>query len=557
MPSQDRPHFRFWPRLLPREITLPQTTLWTNLEVAALRYPDKPAFIYAHQPLSYRELKAQAEALAGWLQQQAGIARGDRVLLYMQNCPQFAAAYYSILRADAVVVPVNPMNRVEELAHYLRDTDARAAICAADIAPFLVQAGATLSPTSRPVRLLVTHYTDAAPAAGLPEALAAQHALPEGAAAWTDALANAAAPGAARAGPDDLAVMPYTSGTTGHPKGCMHTHRTVMHNVVGGALWGQTNADTVSLLVLPMFHVTGMTSGLNGTIWAGATAVLQPRWNRDEAAALIARYKVTSWTNISTMAIDLLASPRLAEYDLSSLKHIGGGGAAMPEAVAQRIRDLWGLSYVEGYGLSETIAQTHVNPMDRPKLQCLGIPYVGTDARVVDADTLVELPAGEVGEIIVHGPQVFQGYWRNPDATAAAFVEFDGRRFFRTGDLGRMDEEGYFFITDRLKRMINASGLKVWPAEVETLLFKHPAIQEACVIGARDARRGETVKAFVVLREPMRGQVTADDIIAWSREHMAAYKVPRIIEFVDALPKSGTGKVMWRALQERQNAQSS
>ncbi|MBU6436601.1 MAG: AMP-binding protein, partial [Betaproteobacteria bacterium] len=197
---------------------------------------------------------------------------------------------------------------------------------------------------------------------------------------------------------------------------------------------------------------------------------------------------------------------------------------------------------------------SHTNPPDAAKLQCLGIPYLGTDARVVHPDTLAELPPGEVGEIIICGPQVFKGYWQRPEATEAAFVEFEGKRFFRSGDLGRTDDDGYFFITDRLKRMINASGFKVWPAEVETMLFKHPAVQEACIIAAHDAYRGETVKAVVVLREAFKGTTSADDIIAWSREHMAAYKVPRLVEFVDVLPKSGSGKVMWRLLQEKEQA---
>jgi len=210
--------------------------------------------------------------------------------------------------------------------------------------------------------------------------------------------------------------------------------------------------------------------------------------------------------------------------------------------------------FAEGYGLTETAAPSHSNPPERAKLQCLGIPFFGVDSRVVDPLTLKELPVGEVGEIITRGPMVFKGYWKHPEATAEAFVQFDGREFFRTGDLGRMDEEGYFFMTDRLKRMINASGFKVWPAEVEMLLYKHPAIQEACIISAKDAYRGETVKAVVVLRVAAKGQTTVEDIIGWARENMAAYKVPKIVQFVEALPKSGSGKVMWRLLQDQEAA---
>jgi len=221
----------------------------------------------------------------------------------------------------------------------------------------------------------------------------------------------------------------------------------------------------------------------------------------------------------------------------------------MPQAIAQRLLEQYGLKYLEGYGLTETAAPSHTNPFENPKQQCLGIPYMSTESRVIDPETLQELPTGESGEIITHGPGVFQGYWKRPDATRAAFIEFEGKSFFRTGDMGRVDEDGYFFMTDRLKRMINASGFKVWPAEVELLMFRHPAIQEACIISMKDDYRGESVKAIVVLRATHQ-DTTAQQIIDWCRENMAVYKIPRAVEFVETLPKSGSGKVMWRLLQE-------
>jgi fatty-acyl-CoA synthase len=225
----------------------------------------------------------------------------------------------------------------------------------------------------------------------------------------------------------------------------------------------------------------------------------------------------------------------------------------MPAAVAQRLEDQ-GIIYFEGYGLSETMAATHVNPPGGPKKQCLGIPIYDVDSRVVDPLTLRELPTGEVGEIVTHGPQVFSGYWNKPEDSAQAFIDIDGKRFFRTGDLGKVDEDGYFFMVDRLKRMINASGFKVWPSEVESLMYEHPAVAEACVIGTKDAHRGETVKALVVLRSEWRGRIDALEIIDWCRQTMAAYKVPRIIVLVEALPKSGSGKIQWRELQNLENA---
>ena len=267
---------------------------------------------------------------------------------------------------------------------------------------------------------------------------------------------------------------------------------------------------TVRLAVLPFFYVTGMQGSMSGPLFTGATVVLLPRWDRDPPPG---------WSSATG---------------------------------AQKPFDM-GITYVEGYGLSEIIAPSHINPPEQAKKPCLVVPLYDVDSRVVDAD-FRELPPGEAGEIVTCGPQVFRGYWNNPQATAAAFVDIDGKRFFRTGDIGRIDDDGYFFMVDRLKRMINASGYKVWPAEVEALLYGHPAIQEACVIGATDAHRGETVKAIVVIKEASRGQVSEQDVIDWARANMAAYKAPRIVAFVDALPKSATGKILWRALQEKQQA---
>jgi fatty-acyl-CoA synthase len=374
----------------------------------------------------------------------------------------------------------------------------------------------------------------------------------KGMVSWQQAMQNGASATDVPVGPDDLAVIPYTSGTTGAPKGCMHTHRSVMHTAVAPAEFCRLAKDQTALAALPMFHVTGLQNGVNAVVYIGGTTVVMTRWDRLCAAMLIQRYRITSWVAIPTMLFDFLAQPGLDQFDLNSMKVLSGGGAAMPKAVAEKIQSLWGLRYVEGYGLSETMATTHNNPTHRAKPQCLGIPIQDTDAIVVDPDTLQILPGNEVGEILLHGPQVFQGYWGLPDATESAFVEIDGVRYFRTGDLAYVDDEGYFFLVDRLKRMINASGYKVWPAEVESWLYAHPAIQEACVIGFRDAQRGESVKVVAVLRAGH--SVTAEELIAWSRQHMAAYKVPHAVEFVEQLPKSATGKVMWRVLQEREFA---
>ena len=555
-------HSRFWPARLPRELVIPDTTLWFNLEVSARRYPNKAAYIFFGQPLTFSQLHRQAQQLAGWLQQ-AGVARGDRVLLFMQNCPQFVVAFYAIQRADAVVVPVNPMNRADEFEHYITDAQAKVALTTADLASIVAEANGHVGEAIKLRHIVATRLAEAMPAEVAPEEtpadavltwLMADPVLPPGCVRWTDALAAGFDPGPTAAQADDMALLPYTSGTTGMPKGCIHTHRTLSPNIVGSALWGHASAETVSLGVVPMFHITGMMYSVLSSVYLGSTIVLMPRWDRELAGRQISRYRVTHWTCIPTMVIDLLGSPNYRRFDLSSLRYLSGGGAAMPQAVAERLQTEFGLTFAEGYGLTETAAPSHANPPERAKLQCLGIPIFGTDCRIVDPVTLAELANNETGEIVTRGPMVFKGYWGHPQATAQAFIELDGKAFFRTGDLGRRDDEGYFFITDRLKRMINASGFKVWPSEVELLLFKCPLVQEACIIGARDPYRGETVKAVVVLKEQARASATEQDIIEWARQHMAAYKVPKLVEFIDALPKSGSGKVMWRQLQERENA---
>ena len=553
-------HFAFWPRRVPHSLTLPETNVYYNLEVSATRYPEKTAMVYYGSEISYRRLVEEVNRFAGYLTQ-LGIGRGDRILLYMQNSPQFVIAYYAILRANAAVVPLNPMYVTEELRYYVQDSEARVAFVGQEvydrIAPLLGQ-----TPLKH---VFVATYSDyLAPHAQqsdipIPDIVAAarKEIQEEGAILWSEALQEQYGPGPLTAGPDDLAVLPYTSGTTGKPKGCMHTHHTVQATLVGAGVWTSMTPNAVILTTLPLFHVTGMQHSMNAPIFNGSSFVLMTRWDREVAAQLIQRYGCTHWTNISTMVIDFLANPKIRDYDLHTLVLVGGGGAPLPEAVGERLYELLGLRYMEGYGLSETISQTHFNPPDRPKLQCLGVPSFDVDARVIDPETLEELGPNQVGEIVCSGPQVLRGYWRRPEETEEVFLTRDGKRFLRTGDLGQYDDEGYYFMVDRLKRMINASGFKVWPAEVESILYNHPAVQEACVIGMADPRRGETVKAFVVVRQEQRGMVSEEEIIEWSKGQMAAYKYPRMVQFVDALPRSVTGKILWRQLQEQERASAS
>jgi len=547
-------HFQFWPAHAMPTLSAPATNVFYNAEVSARRHPDKPYLIFYDTPVTFAAFFEEAQRIAGFLEQRCGVRKGDRVLLYLQNSPQFAIGYYGILRANAVAVPVNPMCLGQEFLRYAKDAGATTAIVSQELYPRIAP---LIGPGDLEQVILVTYsdYLKEPTTLTVPDFVAAprlEAAVP-GVTPWHEVLASGASPGPLTAGPDDLCVMPYTSGTTGIPKGCMHSHRSTMHVLVANMHWFAVPPEMNLLAVAPFFHVTGMQGGMNSPLYNGNTVVVLTRWDREVAARCVERYGVATWTAVPTLIQDFFLNPNLGRYDISSIRRLSGGGAGMPAAVAQRLQDM-GVTYFEGYGLTETIAATHLNPPHRPKQQCLGIPIYGVDSRVVDPLTLRELPAGEVGEIVTHGPQVFQGYWNKPEETAAAFIDLEGRRFFRTGDLGRIDEDGYFFMVDRLKRMINASGFKVWPAEVESFMYRHPAVLEACVIGAKDAHRGETVKALIVLRPEWRERIDAPSLIDWCRENMAAYKAPRIVSFVDALPKSGAGKIQWRELQEREYA---
>ena len=553
----------YWPKGVPRTLSLPQVPLTHYVQVAAERYPNKPAVIFCGSTLSYAALHARVEALAGYLTQRLGVQRGDRVLLMSQNCPQYVAAYYGIMRAGAVVVPVNAMCTPSEIRYYLQDSGARVAMVAQELLP---QVMPLLQPADANAlqAVLVHAYSEGLPAQPasdevpdeVPDVVLAPRQWPDapGLHGLEDAIAQALPAPAEHPHSDDLCVLPYTSGTTGHPKGCMHTHATVLASNMAAQVWRSMHMDSVFLAVAPLFHMLGMQGGLNVPITLGATVVMLPRWHAASAARLIEKHRVTTWSAPPAMLIDFFANPAAAQRDLSSLSALAGGGAAMPETVANLLQTRFGIAYNEAYGMTETASFLLGNPPARGKRQCLGVITPGVDARIVDPETLRELPVGEVGELVTRGAQLMRGYWQNEQANQTSFFELDGQTFFRTGDLASVDEEGYFFMRDRLKRMVNVSGFKVWPAEVENTLYEHPAVHEACVIAVPDAKRGENVMALLVLKPAFKGQVTEQDLIDWSREHMAAYKTPRIVRFVDTLPKSGTGKILWRQLQEQERA---
>lgn len=538
---------RFWPPHKPRTLTLPRTGLMHALRVSADRYPDRVALWHYGNAVTYRQLVEDAEHLAGHFAAQ-GVGKGDRIAVWLQNSPAWVVAAFAAWHLGAVVVPLPPMLQARELAFFLQDAGIRLGVVGSELYDRARQAG-----LAHAVVADVMAGTNAGQAGiPLPEGLSAPVQLQGSDVTLEDALKAPAWP-AAQVGSDDLCVMPYTSGTTGLPKGCMHTHGSVQANVFGAAAWVGGTVEDRYLAALPFFHVTGFVNSLLSGLVNGGTIYIMSRWDRDAARQLVRDHGITIWTNTPTMVIDLMASPNFNPDDLKTLRSVTGGGASLPASVGQRLLDSTGIMFLEGYGLSETMAQCHSNPPGRQKLQCLGIPLFNVDARIMDLESGEELQPGQVGEIVVRGPQVMQGYWNRPDDTANAFTTIGGQEFFRTGDLGYMDDEGYFFFTDRLKRMVNVSGMKVWPAEVENKLHAHPAVQEACVISVPDERSGEKARALVVLKPGQHAD--PEEIRTWARTQMASYKVPAEVRFVDSLPRSPTGKVAWRPLQEQARAE--
>ncbi|MBL7249918.1 long-chain-fatty-acid--CoA ligase [Alloalcanivorax marinus] len=552
-------HLQFYPRGLRQDIRVPSITLPEALSQSARRFPDKPALVFYETEVSYAQLQEQVERLAGYLRQHWGVVRGERVLLLAQNCPQFVIAFYAVTSIGAAVVPVNAMSTADELQYYLDDSGAHLAICAEELYPSLrpcVDNGTV-------TRTLVFHYTDGLGTQGetdppMPAWLTAERRPPRDPAVvfWDQALQEGGRPAAQPFDSDQLCVLPYTSGTTGKPKGCRHSHRTLITALHASTLWRAFNSEAVFLSVAPMFHMLGLQNSMNLPLFLGGTLVILPRWDRHTAARLIEARGVTIWGAPPSMVMGFFSDPEVTGHDLSSLSLIFGGGAAMPEAVSRKLNDDHGIVFNESYGLTETAAFLHANPVHRNKRQCLGVPTFGVHSLIIHPDTGVPLPDNEQGELVTSGGQVMLGYWNNDQANRDAFIEIEGRRYFRTGDLAYRDEDGYFFLTDRLKRMITVSGYKVWPAEIENLMYRHPGVREACVVGVPDKEKGERVQAVLVLDDDYRDRLGENDIIEWARSEMAVYKAPRSVSFVDELPKSAAGKILWRHVQEEYAARA-
>ena len=552
----ERPWLAHYPPQVPATLEYPAIPLTALLEQTASRYGDRTAIIFFNRRMSYRDLYERARRLAGGLKAQ-GVGPGGRVAVMLPNCPQAVIAYYATLLLGATVVMVNPTYTPRELAHQLSDAGATHLI-------FLDLLWKTVSEVRS--RVPVREYTATSLSEFMPWALGLafrlkyrKQLLPipygPGMHRWAEAAAAAPVTEPSPAGPGDLALLQYTGGTTGLPKGCMLTHKNLVANCVQTQAWvyklrpGEAGAVVGAL---PFFHVYGMTAVMNYCVMSGRTMILVPRFDPGEILKLIARYRPTVFPGAPTMYIALLAHPDLKKYDLSSVEVCVSGASALPLEVQEAWEKVTGGKLVEGYGLSEASPITHANPpWDERRSGSIGLPWPDTDARIVDSDSGAPLPVGEAGELELRGPQVMLGYWNRPEENDKVFHE----GWLRTGDIAIMDPSGYFRIADRKKDVIIASGFKIFPREVEEVLFAHPDVQEACVVGVPDSYRGESPKAFVVLRPGH--QVAPDALHAYLKENLAPYKVPREIAFRDSLPKNLIGKVLRRELRDEEIARRS
>ncbi len=565
-PSIDPAHpwIHHYEQGVPAQLTIPDQPLTWLLEQTVSRYPGRTAFIYYGAKLSYAQFSSLANRFAAGLQR-LGIKKGDRVAIALPNIPQYPIAFYGALRAGAVVVPTNPLYTEREMQYQLADSGAR-----------LVVMLDMFYPVVRAVRAntALEHVVITSPADFLPPVLHrlypltqlnAHHAEPrltekelrEDKTLHTmGAMLESHTKGGievfnlpVQASGGDLAVLQYTGGTTGIAKGAMLTHRNLLANALQTRSWIPSvhDAEEVTLCVAPFFHSYGLTAGMNLSILAAATMILLPQFKAKEVIRAIGRYHPTQLPGIPTMYVAIMREVGRHAEQLRSIKYCISGASALPAKVRKDFEALTGGRLVEGYGLSEAAPVTHCNPMNGDIREgSVGLPVPGVDAMILDQKTMEPAPVGEEGEILVKGPNVMQGYWNHPEETALTF--FEG--WMRTGDIGKMDEDGYFYIVDRVKDLIIAGGFNIYPREVEEVLYQHPAVLEAAVVGVPDEYRGETAAAVIVLKPGFApSEETREDILAFCRKNLTRYKVPRIVEFRESLPKSLIGKVLKREIK--------
>ena len=546
----EKPWLSLYDRGQPAEIALEFTDALSMFRASAVRNPDGDIIRYFGGRITARELDelsdAFAVALAG-----LGVRAGDRVALYVQNVPQFVIAMLAAWKAGGIAVPVNPMNRARELDAVLRDSGARVLVCLEglyrDVARAVIEDGGLETAVVTTSELDYRARDDQRVFAGI-ERLECEGAHDMAALIERH---RGQAPDPVTFGSDDTAFLTYTSGTTGPPKGAMNTHGNVVFNSQAYRQWCGLGPDDVVLGVAPLFHITGLIAGVTTSLLLGAPLVLAYRFEPSAMLETIRDERATFTVGSITVFIALMNAPDAQREALASLTRIWSGGAPIPPSTVKAFQAQFGQYIHNIYGLTETTSPSHGVPYDATApvddasgALSVGVPVFNTVVRIVGDDGR-DLPAGEVGEIVTSGPMVVPGYWNKPEETAHALPG----GALHTGDVGYMDATGWFYIVDRKKDQINAGGYKVWPREVEDVLYQHEAVREAAVVGVPDAYRGETVKAYVSLRP---GQsATAEELIAFCRQQMAAYKYPRQVEFLDELPKTVSGKLLRRELRDR------
>jgi long-chain acyl-CoA synthetase len=509
------------------------SNLATHVGEAAAEYPSETAVAYDGTEIPYRELWGQLGAFAAGLDA-VDVGAGDRVAVYLPNLPQFVVAFHGTLRAGGVVVPMNPQYKAREIGHLLSDSEAKVVVTIPDLVPFVDE---VRDETSVETVVTVGAETDTSTA-------------------FREFLGDPDFDTVER-DDDDVAVQPYTSGTTGQPKGVLLTHHNLASNaeMAASIIPDGIRPEDKQLGVLPLFHIYGMTVVMNATLFSGGAYYPLPSWDAQQAMDLVASEELTLMHGVPAMYNDVINQPDAADFDLSSLRLCGVGGSGIPGEVLRRFEELYDVQIYEGYGLTETSPVTHFNsPEEGRRVGSIGKPLPGISSLVVDEDfeqvpPVAEGPLDEdeadldavTGEIVVSGPNVMQGYAGLPEANEEVFTEWDGKRWFHTGDVGYHDEDGFFYVVDRQKHVIVTAGYNVYPREVEELLFEHEAIAEAAVVGIPDERRGETVAAFVVPVPD--ADLTEEQVKQYCLDNLAEYKHPREVTFVDELPRTTTGKV--------------
>lgn len=546
-----------YPEGVPAEIgPLPYSSLGDLFAQSVARYADRPAAACMGRVLTYRELDEQSRAFAAYLQQVIQLPKGARVALMMPNVLQYMVALFGVLRAGYVVVNVNPLYTPRELEHQLKDSGAEAIVILENFAHTLE---AAIAHGVRVPHIIVTSLGDLfpglkgaitnfvvryvkkmVPAWRLPQVTRWQEALAAGAKTTLQPVA---------VDPEDIAFLQYTGGTTGVAKGAVLLHRNILSNVAQATAWireAVKEGEEIVITALPLYHIFALTANCMIFTALGGLNVLIPN-PRDIPGFVkeLGKWRFTAMTGVNTLFNALLNHPEFAKLDFSALKVTLGGGMAVQEAVAKRWKQVTGKPLLEAYGLTETSPAVTINPMTLHEYNhSIGLPLPSTEISI-RSDAGAELPVGAEGELCVRGPQVMKEYWNRPDETAKVFTE-DG--FLRTGDVAKIDENGFVYLVDRKKDMILVSGFNVYPNEVEDVIALHPGVLEVAVIGVPDEKSGEVVKAFVVKRDPA---LTEEAIIAWCRERLTGYKVPKRVEFRDELPKTNVGKILRRALREK------